>query len=985
MPHIKQQIRNIAFILILLATFSNSSIAQKFSLKHITVSDGLPSNETFCIYQKNVGELLIGTEYGLVQYDGEEFTQIPFEDKKYSGSMVFEIKSDLKNVLWIKTYRDGLFYLEDDTLRPFKGNDFIREVIKENMLGDIQFDEKDNLWFTLPFYSDTVFKVSLKTGKTTKVPVDGLNAESKPNFVVYYLDAGTKLVVNTAEKGVCTSPKTTVKQVGNKKLITLSKKDCNPFACRNETYIDISSGFVIALYNTLLAWNKQTQKTMSFDMGSEILYLLNDNNNNILIACRSGAYLLNKKTWQLKTIMENQLVTSIIQDSEGTFWFTTNNGLVNMSSTDIYLLNFNEPGYSILTLAGDKSSNKLAVVGIENTLKIYTDKNATVRLKNSHTKKLDKISPKKMVWLNKDTLVYSHALYDAHNQTEKILAENLKGAILDIEKGEKQNTLLFAYKKGFSIFEVNTSSKTSPLPVYCPELFCRAVAQQQNKIYMGTDLGLYLFDGTNKANRIFAKSLNFQVNDIQPFGKNKIIVSTRGGGVFIVEVEGGIKQLSTDDGLSSSFCTHISVEDEKTFWVGSNKGLNRIKVEDGQYNIDKWLTEDGLISDKISDIAWTGNNLYILTDQGINYFNPKKITPSKPQLNIRLRDLKINGISRTINDNLIEIMPGERDMRFEFKNQGLRKRSNIQLRYILQGEDQIFSQTGGQSILYKDLSPGTYTLAVQAIGVSGHEMGTALNYEILVKPHFYETRTFWVMLIVIAAGFITFVIIFWLRRAEIERKRKWEYANAQLEALNLQMNPHFIFNALGNIQSLVFGDNKMLTNNFVVALSELFRKVLINANTNLITLKVEIEMLKEYIELELLRIEDKAIDYIIEVDPNLGLNSERIPPMLIQPIVENAIWHGLLPNEKKGILKIVFIKTDKGFDIEVIDNGVGIDTVNKSEANKKRRPSLGLDNVRKRITLYKGMRFGTAKMFIEDLKGKEPYYTGTKVTLHFEK
>jgi LytS/YehU family sensor histidine kinase len=89
--------------------------------------------------------------------------------------------------------------------------------------------------------------------------------------------------------------------------------------------------------------------------------------------------------------------------------------------------------------------------------------------------------------------------------------------------------------------------------------------------------------------------------------------------------------------------------------------------------------------------------------------------------------------------------------------------------------------------------------------------------------------------------------------------------------------------------------------------------------------------------------------------------------------------------QTQGVFKIVFSKTALGFDIEVIDNGVGIHSDDSVSGNKKRRPSLGLDNVRKRISLFKSMKFGTAKLFIEDLKDTSTDSSGTRVILHFEK
>ncbi len=198
-----------------------------------------------------------------------------------------------------------------------------------------------------------------------------------------------------------------------------------------------------------------------------------------------------------------------------------------------------------------------------------------------------------------------------------------------------------------------------------------------------------------------------------------------------------------------------------------------------------------------------------------------------------------------------------------------------------------------------------------------------------------------------------------------------------LKSLRSQMNPHFIFNALNSVNNFIAKSDERSANRYLSDFSTLMRAVLENSDEDFIPLSKELELLELYTKLEHSRFSDK-FDYEIIVDEGIDIDAFQIPPMLLQPYIENAIWHGLRYREDKGFLKIELRQKDKrALEISIIDNGIGR---KKSAAlktqNQKKQKSKGMGNIKKRIEILNDMYKDKVDVYISDL---ETNGTGTKV------
>lgn len=952
---------------------------QSYSFRYLTVNDGLPSNETYSIYQGETGKLYIGTEFGLVHYDGEYFNPVPFEDHRFSGSMVFEIKKDITGKIWIRTYRDGFFYLENDTLRAFTGNATINKIIEESYIYQFYVDSSNSIWFTSGNVTDTIFRIDAEGKNLQQIPVKD-DPEIEVQQFIYWINSSASLTVRSRIHNLSAPQPGAILEQKNGFGVIPPKEHLETHVSRSGLFVDHPHHFWLSMRNVMLHYHKDTRRMESYTLNDEIISVYEDKLGNILIGTRSAAYIYSVASGEIEILFDNRQVTGICQDSERGYWFTTNNGIVYMPSLEIFLIPGNQLGNTYISaIAG--SDSLFATAGSDRYIRFFNTSGHHPEIYKLYDRQRN-THPKRILF-NANKLLSEWHYVDLNSWEEVPLHPEPFGSILDAEATEHQ--MLLAFKRGFAVLN-SDGDNPDRMSSKHTDLFCRAIYQDDDNIYIGTDRGVHIYNEKSGLRACFPGVLKFSVNDIHGTTSGEIIISTRAGGIFIIKEE-NIYQLSLEQGLSSPFCTRLLVENDSTFWVGTNHGLNRVQRSDTRSNhwqIDNWYAEDGLASDKINDLAKAGNFLFALTDEGINYFNPGNISTTPPSLNIDMIKASIKGRNAAV-DSVIHLMPNERDIWFEFRVFGFKKRRNTQMMYTLSGNEQYLSQTGGQTILYRDLLPGEYLLEVKAISPAGKTIGKPVVYSILIEPHFYETLIFKIIVVIILLSLLAAAVINYLRRVENKRRRKWEFGNAQLEALNLQMNPHFLFNALNNIQYLSFSKDHKMLNRFVSGLSGLLRSILMLSKNHLIPLATELKNLEQYIELEVIRIEDETFSYEIIVDKELDLEKEFIPPMLLQPLVENAIWHGLLPRKGTKFLQISFTKSNRGFAIEVLDNGVGINQARESKINGHIaiKPSLGLDNIKRRLKLYESMGFGTAGIIIDDLESEKAGGSGTRVSMSF--
>jgi tetratricopeptide (TPR) repeat protein len=223
------------------------------------------------------------------------------------------------------------------------------------------------------------------------------------------------------------------------------------------------------------------------------------------------------------------------------------------------------------------------------------------------------------------------------------------------------------------------------------------------------------------------------------------------------------------------------------------------------------------------------------------------------------------------------------------------------------------------------------------------ESEKALKDDLIKRKNIFN---YWLIGSVVTLSILSGFVLFTLKKLRIRNKK------IALQSLRREMNPHFIFNSLNSINQFIANNNELEANRYLTRFSTLMRRVMENSKNDFVLFSRETELLQNYLELEKSRFPDK-FDYAIHIDDELYAGEGLcVPGMLIQPHIENSIWHGLRYMDEKGFLQLSFTKTDKGMEVLIEDNGIGIAASKKSKTvNQQKHSGRGITNTLERISI----------------------------------
>jgi len=232
----------------------------------------------------------------------------------------------------------------------------------------------------------------------------------------------------------------------------------------------------------------------------------------------------------------------------------------------------------------------------------------------------------------------------------------------------------------------------------------------------------------------------------------------------------------------------------------------------------------------------------------------------------------------------------------------------------------------------------------------------------------------------ILVGSLLVVFVSLLYSFRVARERRKANQQLRLQSLSNQMNPHFIFNSLNSINNFISIQDERSANRYLSEFARLMRSVLDNSKQDFISLSEEIRLIEVYLKLEHLRFRD-SFDYSFYVDPQIDVDAVQIPPMIVQPFVENAIWHGLRHKEGKGFLKVLIGQQSDHVNILIEDDGIGRERSKQLKTrNQQRHKSTGIRNTEERLTLIESLYNQRVQVVVEDVMEGE-LCKGTRVEL----
>jgi len=438
------------------------------------------------------------------------------------------------------------------------------------------------------------------------------------------------------------------------------------------------------------------------------------------------------------------------------------------------------------------------------------------------------------------------------------------------------------------------------------------------------------------------------------------------------------------DALPSDVFESFSPVINDNLWMASRTELTRFNVHTKKiivYNQSDGLPEQNTSSHQIYYDSLAGC-FYMVFNNDLAKIPLQKVEQNMgSKSDLLIQDLIVNNRHLFQPANGLRLKPGENNLSirftlidFESPNYSFAYRLNNDGPWTILGRE--------RNIVLSGLAPGSYAIQLKAMGKPGNEKLSAFSF--FLAPPFWKTTWFKIML-----GLSIALLLYYLYRNRINQIRKNAnldklVAQTEMKALHAQMNPHFIFNCLNSIREMILNNENRQASHYLSKFAHLIRVTLNNSSKPFISLQGSVDYLRRYLEME--RIRKSNFSYHIDIDESLEPEDLFLPPMLIQPFIENAIWHG--GNDSNGTIDISirFMHQNNQLVCIVEDNGIGIQASLKKKYEQEEiesdHHSLGIANVKQRIQVLNEKYNLHSHVTIEDKNNLAGKGTGTLVTLH---
>jgi len=479
----------------------------------------------------------------------------------------------------------------------------------------------------------------------------------------------------------------------------------------------------------------------------------------------------------------------------------------------------------------------------------------------------------------------------------------------------------------------------------------------------------------------FLAECNGVISCIYADTENYLLLATENAGLYELELSTGcLTQISERHDIKSI------LKDDNFYYLAGRDGIVKMNNKANQYaEIYCYDKKDGLPVTRINDILIEGKYIYAATNQYV-----VKIDKTAAIADTVNYSANLNITRFKVNDEIVEnqnspiFKYSENDIFIQFHYLDYSSNDDINYAHQLKPIEEKWNITPERKARYVDLKPGDYQFNLKAIDALGNEHLIPSPIKFSINKAWWQTNWFTFFC---GLAFVSLVILAVLKREKIQTEKlakekaiNDKLAELKMQSLRSQMNPHFIFNALGSIQYYIQDHKIEEADEYLTLFAQLMRRYLDSAIDNLIRLSDELKLLQEYTVLEQMRFKTK-FETTIEVEEDIITRAELLPSMLIQPFVENAINHGLQHRKKDGELKIKFSKASENeLTCEISDNGIGIE--NAGVFKKNGHKSRAMANVQNRLKLFESSNMAAIKIETKPLS-QHKEFPGTQIKLQF--
>jgi len=984
-------VKKIPGILCILLITLQFSYSQNPLIKNYTIKDGLPTNTIYYAYGDTKNFIWFATDAGVVRYDGNEFKNYTIKDG-LNDNEVIRIKQDSMGRIWFFNLNGSLNYFFNNTIFNEHNSDLLKQIHSDYQIHSFFEDKDSRLYFynlMHDFYivnpDHSVDTISLELMSKDIKYLKGLRQNQANNPLDFSSYMGRSLLYFN-------------KSTSNEFLVwtesLLFKYDDLNSEPSIEAYIDKTRRifptdtkrcFVFNRLNELIIYNETSvEDKFKLNIGTELINDIFIDKDEVIwiVTYDQGVFCVqNKKITNHFNIEEAQ---SIFQDIWGNIWITS-------MKSGIFKIN---PNYSSITHISTSNFSEKAITAIEksNLNGIWcTDGDEIYLVRRNEIITLPygcgcqnignilQLQDGKLI-INGDIHCLSYINDISISQfTNNITYKRVITQSDYINKKiitNKNQTILCGYSTRF-IYEYPHSDLN--------RIHIAKTDGRINNIYFNTHNELIINSHINYILLIDTiipykplQQINGQIISSQSIYNDSCEFLNIGGNHILLQYNEKLYDLSSKLSYTPPYPYKQLVSYNSKLFLHTTKKIYFINNPLSIINGDKIILESLDIEfDNINDILINHDTLFIASNDGltiipINILIKHEVCPPKSYINkILINDQEVNIASKSIS------YKGNNKLSVHYS--GINYSSYpLQYFYKMEGIDDDWIEGNELNVVYQNLPPGNYVFNLKS-KLDNTGDGPITKLLIKVIPSIFQRYITWIGIVSLLLLFI-FSIRVYIKNYQL-KQHEMEHQLVSLEhkALQSMMNPHFIFNSLSSIQSYLLQNKSSEAALYLSQFARLIRQNMNSLKSNFISIEDESDRLRNYLDLEKFRMNNK-FDYHIEIDEDIDPEEDMIPSMIIQPFVENAIWHGISPLEYNGEINIRFKRPKKKLiHILIEDNGIGLKTA-KTYKGQSTGLHMGMNLVRKRLIIL-GKKYGAKCKFRLQELNPGNINPGTKVIL----
>jgi hypothetical protein len=979
------------FCLILALQSPLSTLAQVSPYKNYTVADGLLSNKVFAICQDSTRYMYFATDRGISVFNGHSFKNFTVKEGMPTN-IYYGLYKDKWNRVWAQSTSDQLIAFKDGEIeKKYLLNKVCRQIIIYESSSGISFMDNNLDLYSENKSSNKIITVNLNEKFKTILPDYAIYPTGEDNIALFKQD----VILNyNIEKKIFD---TLIHKTPWLKYFYENKEEQPSIFRINQTlilYFHTNKrviGFNINKINEIIDINLS-----NFYPKNTLFYSPSLMNKVFKLESSLGMLTINAelKYEHIKypiNKLQKEYTRSYIDDLNNLWLGTISNGVILFTKNEnrVKTIEYNQ-GNDIFQLINSKDTNiiittsqgKVFTIKKQNLIEIYNCGGKSITSIDIFHNSASIICGGKLLNLNfylnnypknKNSEIDTNNIYTYFSSIKPMLSSDLKNSVRE-NNTTYISTLLDLISVEISNSKINFKKITDGI-------IEKMQLDHNNNLFYIKDKKLHLY---NKLKYPSSKII-FRKNGSAPTcfsidKKKNIWIGTNTNELWVI---------NSDNLEELIYKFEHPINDliaDSCIYVSTSNGIYLLNYNFNTCNISmsRLSRQDGLINNNIIGLSIDDKNIYAIGDEFLSIIQKNQIKRDfvqSPKITIRNINYPKNNKSITLNSNISNLNLVLES--FDYQSLGESK-----FHYMLDGFDEEWKITKNTEINYALTKPGTYTFRCKLENYKGQISPNESTMQIILLPRWYETLFFRILGIIILVSMLTGSIQFVLKRKKKNEKARLmadiQISDVKLESLRAQMNPHFVFNAMGSIQNLIQNDQKDLADTYLSRFSRLLRLYLESSKNEDILLKDEIQLITKYLEIEKLRFKDR-LDFKIMVQPSeLDTSTVKIPSLLLQPIIENALGHGLFHKEGGGLIFILIEEKAEGLKIIIEDDGIGrAKAAQMKTQTSNSHISRGLEMMKDRISLVNKKGNYRVSLEYHDLI-KDTIPLGTRVILNIK-